>query len=160
MFILLAIMLGFYILGNGVLLGIASGYAAEHQVGIWRLLLAEAIFAIALGTYIALSLLLSPKSLAWLAGLHASVTGCFLAALAFKLRANCFYGMVLSSAGVLAVCAGLAFLLHRDAATRSAAHWLGVFELCYGIVIAVFARALNRSHVPAIRSGSVDLKPA
>jgi len=35
MFVALGTMLGFYILGNGVLLGVASGYAAEHQVGIF-----------------------------------------------------------------------------------------------------------------------------
>lgn len=34
MLVVLAMMLGFYILGNGVLLGVASGYAAEHDVGI------------------------------------------------------------------------------------------------------------------------------
>jgi uncharacterized membrane protein HdeD (DUF308 family) len=150
MLVVLAMMLGVYILGNGVLLGVASGYAAEHQVGIWRLLLAECIFATALGTYIGFSLLLSSESLAWLAGLHALGTGCFLVALAIKLRANKRYGWTLLIAGGMSIGAGLGFLLHRHAATRSATHGLGAFELFYGIVILVFARGLHQHHVPVI----------
>ena len=150
MLVVLAMMLGVYILGNGVLLGVASGYAAEHHVGIWRLLLAECIFATALGIYIGFSLLLSSESLAWLAGLHALGTGCFLVALAIKLRANKRYGWTLLIAGGVSIGAGLGFLLHRHAATRSATHWLGAFELFYGIVILVFARGLHQHHVPVI----------
>ena len=148
MLVVLAMMLGFYILGNGVLLGVASGYAAEHHVGIWRLLLAECIFATALGTYIGFSLLLSSESLACLAGLHALGTGCFLVALAIKLRANKRYGWTLFIAGGLSIGAGFAFLLHRNAAARSATHWLGAFELFYGIVVLFFAGGLHKHHVP------------
>lgn len=143
-------MLGFYILGNGILLGIASGYAAEYQVGIWRILLAECIFATALGTYIGFSLLLSSQSLAWLAGLHALGTGCLLVALAIKLGANKPYGRTLLIAGELSIVAGIAFLLHRHAATRSATHRLGGFELSYGIAILVFAIGLQKHHVPVV----------
>jgi len=160
MFVALGTMLGFYILGNGVLLGVASGYAAEHQVGIWRLLLAECIFATALGTYIGFSLLLSPESLAWLAGLHALGTGCFLVALAIKLRANKRYGWTLLLSGVLSISAGLAFLLHRDAATRNATHWLSCFELFYGIVVLTFAGGLHHYHAPAIASRNAALQSA
>jgi hypothetical protein len=152
MLVLLAMMLGFYILGNGILLGVAAGYAAEHQVGIWRLLLAECIFATALGTYIGFSLLLSSESLAWLAGLHALGTGCFLTALGIKLLANKRYGFTLVVAGLLSVGAGLEFLLHGDAQARNATHWLGAFELFYGIVILVFALGLHKHHVPVISS--------
>lgn len=154
MFVALGMMLGFYILGNGVLLGVASGYAAEHRVGIWRLLLAECIFDTALGTYVGLTLLLSSESLAWLAGLHALGTGCFLAALSLKLRANKTYGGLLGFASLISLGAGLAFLLHRDAATRSATHWLGGFELFYGVVIFAFVEGLHRHHVPVLRGQS------
>ena len=123
MLVFLALILGFYILSNGILLGVASGYAAEHRVGIWRLLLAECIFDVALGTYVGLVLLLSSESLAWLAGLHALGTGCFLAALAWKLRASRTYAGFLASSGLISVCCGTAFLLHRAASTRSATHW-------------------------------------
>jgi uncharacterized membrane protein HdeD (DUF308 family) len=152
MLVVLAMMLGFYVLSNGVLLGVASCYAAQHQVGIWRLLLAECIFATALGTYIGFSLLLSSESLAWLAGLHALGTGCFLTALGMKLLANKRYGFTLLSAGVLSIGAGLGFLLHRNAAARNATHWLAAFELFYGIVILVFAVGLHKHHVPVISS--------
>ena len=157
MLVVLAMMLGFYILGNGVLLGVASGYAAEHHVGLWRLLLAECIFAIALGTYIGFSLLLSSESLAWLAGLHALGTGCFLIALGMKLLANKRYGFTLLVAGVLSVGAGLGFLLHRNAAARDATHWLGAFEFFYGIVILFFAEGLHKHHLPvAVVAQSAD----
>ena len=151
MFVALAVVLGFYILSNGILLGVASGYAAEHQVGIWRLLLAECIFDTALGTYVGLTLLLSRESLAWLAGLHALGTGCFLAALAWKLRTNRTYSGLLGVAGLTALCAGLAFVSHHDAATSSATHWLGGFELFYGVVIFIFAEGLRRHHIPVLR---------
>lgn len=154
MFVALALILGFYILSNGILLGVASGYAAEHQVGIWRLLLAECIFDTALGTYVGLTLLLSPESFAWLAGLHALGTGCFLAALAWKLRANNRYSVILGVAGLVAVAAGVAFVLHREAATRSATHWLGGFELFYGVIIFIFAEGLHRHHEPVLRGES------
>jgi len=154
MFVALASLLGFYILSNGILLGVASGYAAEHRIGIWRLLLAECIFAIALGTYVGLALLLSAESLAWLAGLHALGTGCFLAALAWKLRANKGYAGMLGVAGLVAIWAGIAFVLHRDAPTRSATHWLGGFELFYGAIIVIFAVGLHRHHLPVLRGES------
>jgi len=154
MFVALGMILGFYILSNGILLGVASGYAAEHRVGIWRLLLAECIFDTALGTYVALTLLLSSESLAWLAGLHALGAGCFLAALALKLRANKTYAGILGVAGLISVGAGLAFLLHRDAATRSATHWLGGFELFYGVFIFIFAEGLHRHHIPVFPGDS------
>ncbi len=156
MLVFLALILGFYILSNGILLGVASGYAAEHRVGIWRLLMAECIFNIALGAYVGLVLLLSSESLAWLAGLHALGAGCFLAALAWKLRANKTYAGILASAGLISVCCGTAFLLHRAASTRSATHWLGVFELFYGAIVFMFAEGLHRHHVPVLRGESAD----
>ena len=156
MFVFLGIILGFYILSNGILLGVASGYAAEHQVGIWRLLLAECIFDTALGTYVGLTLLLSSESLAWLAGLHALGTGCFLAALGWKLRVSKTYAGILGVAGLVAIGAGLAFVTHRDASTRSATHWLGGFELFYGVVIFVFAEGLHRHHAPMLRGESAQ----
>jgi uncharacterized membrane protein HdeD (DUF308 family) len=156
MLVFLAVMLGFYILGNGILLGVAAGYAAQHQVGIWRLLLAECIFDTALGTYVAMTLLLSSESLAWLAGLHALGTGCFLAALAWKLRTNKTYGSLLGLAGLIAVAAGFGFLVNRTAVTSSTTHWLGAFEIFYGILIAGFAVALHQHHVPVLRGESAD----
>ncbi|ADW71365.1 hypothetical protein AciX9_4415 (plasmid) [Granulicella tundricola MP5ACTX9] len=158
MFVVLALVLGFYILSNGILLGVASGYAAEHQVDIWQFLLAECIFDTALGTYVGLTLLLSSESLAWLAGLHALGTGCFLAALAWKLRANKAYSGLLGVAGFIAFCAGLAFVLYRQAATRTATHWLGGFELFYGVVVFVFAEGLHRHHVPLLRGESAEFR--
>jgi hypothetical protein len=157
MFVFLALILGFYILSNGILLGVASGYAAEHGVGIWRLLLVECIFDTALGIYVGLTLLLSSESLAWLAGLHALGTGCFLAVLTWKLQANKTYAGILGSAGLISFCGGLAFLLHRKASTPSATHWLGGFELFYGVIIVVFATGLRRHHLPALRGESGQL---
>jgi len=158
MYVVLALVLGFYILSNGILLGVASGFAAEHQIGIWRLLLAECIFDTALGTYVGMTIVLSTESLAWLAGLHALGTGCFLAALAWKLRANKTYSGILGVAGLMALGVGLAFVLHRDAATRSATHWLGGFELFYGIIIFIFAEGLHRHHVPVLRGESAEFR--
>ena len=150
----LALILGFYILSHGILLGVAAGYAAEHRVGIWRLLLGECIFDVALGTYVGFTLILSSHSLAWLAGLHAFGTGCFLAALAWKLRANKSFAGLLGLAGLVAVCAGAAFLLYHDAATRDATHWLSGFELFYGLIIFIFAEGLHRHHEPVLRGES------
>ncbi len=148
MFVALGMLLGFYILGNGVLLGVAAGYAAEHRIGIWKVLLAECIFTTALGTYIGFTLIMSSLSLAWLAGLHAFGTGCFLAVLAYKLRANRLYGLLLASAGLLSLCVGTLFLGNRYAATRSATEWLAAFELFYGLIMLLFAFCLHRCQAP------------
>ena len=146
--VVLGAMLGFYILGNGVLLGVAAGFAAQHRVGIWQLLLAECVFALGLGAYIGFTLLLSSESLAWLAGLHAIGTGSFVGALAVRVRAHRSFAALLGMAAVVSMGVGVAFLFHRDAALKSVTQWLGCFELFYGIAIFIFTRGLHRNHVP------------
>lgn len=151
--VVLGAMLGFYVLGKGVLMGVAAGYAAQHRVRIWQLLLAECAFALGLGTYIGFTLLLSSESLGWLAGLHAVGTGCFLGALAVRVRAHKSFAALLGLAAVVSLGAGLTFLLHRDAALKNVTQWLACFELFYGIAIFIFTRGLHRNHVPARGSG-------
>jgi uncharacterized membrane protein HdeD (DUF308 family) len=84
----MSLLLGSFVLGNGLLLGVAARFAHEHRVHIWWLILGEACFAILLGVYIGISLVLTAKSLAFLAGLHALGNGFFQESLAVKLRAD------------------------------------------------------------------------
>ncbi len=84
--VFLSLLLGSYILGNALLLGVAGGFSIDHHRSLGWLMLAECAFAIVLAGYIGHSLLVTSYSLALLAGLHAVGTGCFQAALAFHVR--------------------------------------------------------------------------
>ena len=84
--IYLSLLLGSFVLGNGLLLGVAAFFSFEHRLHVWWLLLCESVFTILLGVYIGISFLLTPQSLAFLAGIHGVGNGCFEAALAIKLR--------------------------------------------------------------------------
>jgi hypothetical protein len=48
MLVFLGLLLGFYVMGNGLLLGVAGGFAAEHRLHIWGLILGECAFAVIL----------------------------------------------------------------------------------------------------------------
>src|ERR1700761_7860960 len=93
----MSLLLGSFVLGNGLLLGISTFYAYEHQLHVWKHMLCECIFAVLLGIYIGISLILTRESLAFLAGLDAVGTGLFQGALAIKLRDDA------SNAGLLAI---------------------------------------------------------
>ena len=71
----LSLLLGSFVLGNGLLLGVAAGFAYEHRLHLWWLALAECCFAVLLGIYIGISLMLTSQSLALLAGIHALGAG-------------------------------------------------------------------------------------
>ena len=82
----LSLLLGSFVLSNGLLLGVAAGFAYEHRLHLWWLSLGEGCFALLLGIYIGISLMLTSQSLALLAGIHALGVGCFQIGLAIKLR--------------------------------------------------------------------------
>jgi uncharacterized membrane protein HdeD (DUF308 family) len=114
----LSLLLGSFVLSNGLLLGVAAFFSFEHRLHIWWLVLCESVFAILLGVYIGISLLLTPQSLAFLAGIHAVGNGCFQSALAIKLRDDRLNLFLLASAGILSLCVGLVFLTHYSQAPR------------------------------------------
>jgi hypothetical protein len=163
MLILFAVLLGSYVLGNGVLLGVAAWSAFEHQLGIWWLLLAECIFAAFLGSYIGFSLLLTAQSIAILAGIHALGVGMFQAVLTVKLHRHRGYATLLSVSALIAVGVGAGFLLHRTAGARALSFWLSGFELIYGASVITFALGLRSCRpVPSsmeLRTGRVLATP-
>jgi uncharacterized membrane protein HdeD (DUF308 family) len=148
MIVILAVLLGFYVLAKALLLGVAAGYAAEHHIGLWRVLSGDSLLTVALGIYIGFSTWVSSTSLPLLAGVHAIISGCFIAALAIELRSQKVYEWTLVGAGVAFVCAGFAFLAHRTAPTRNVTEWLAAFELAYGIAVCLLAAVLHRYHEP------------
>jgi uncharacterized membrane protein HdeD (DUF308 family) len=140
----LSLLLGSFVLGNGLLMGVAGLFSFEHHVHIWWLVLCEGGCAILLGIYIGISLLLTPQSLAFLAGIHAVGNGCFQSALAIKLRDDRPNLVLLITAGIISVCIGLAFLTHYNQAPRVTTQALAGFELFCGIIWMVFAYRLHR----------------
>jgi uncharacterized membrane protein HdeD (DUF308 family) len=150
MIVILAVLLGFYVLAKALLLGVAAGYAAEHHIGLWRVLSGDSLLTVALGIYIGFSTWVSSTSLPLLAGVHAIISGCFIAALAIELRSQKLYAWTLVGVGAAFVCAGFAFLDHRTAPIRNVTEWLAAFELAYGIVVCVLAADLYRYHEPAL----------
>jgi hypothetical protein len=62
--VFLSLLLGFFVLGNGLILGVAAIYSLEHHLRLWRLLFTECFFAILIGLWIALSLRTTSHSLA------------------------------------------------------------------------------------------------
>lgn len=149
MYVVLGLLLGFYVLVNGVLLGVAAKVAFKEHPHIAWLLASEGSFAIVLGGYIGFSLMMTKESLALLAGLHAFGVGAFQGILGFKLRRERSYAVLLGCASILGLAAGVWFLTHTGAETSTTAGWLSVFELTYGTIIVLFARALHQSWVSA-----------
>lgn len=145
--VFLSLLLGSYILGNALLLGVAGGFAIEHHRHFGWLLLGECCFAIVLAGYIGHSLLITAHSLALLAGLHALGTGCFQAGLTFKVRqdpSDRGYLCLLSACTLISMCVGIVFFVYHTEALRPIVHWLSVYELLYGAVVIAFARGLHR----------------
>src|ERR1700691_4001059 len=108
----LSLLLGSFVLSNGLLLGVAAGFAYEHRLPLWWLTLCESCFALLLGIYIGISLMLTSQSLALLAGIHAVGGGCFRLALAIKLREDRPNLLMLIVGGVFSLCVGAVFLEH------------------------------------------------
>jgi uncharacterized membrane protein HdeD (DUF308 family) len=140
----LSLLLGSFVLSNGLLLGVAAGFAYEHRLHLWWLALGEGCFALLLGIYIGISLMLTSQSLALLAGIHALGTGCFQVALAVKLREDRPNLGILIVGGVFSLCVGVVFLLHFHQAARPTTQALAGYELVNGIIWSVLALRLRR----------------
>jgi uncharacterized membrane protein HdeD (DUF308 family) len=140
----LSLLLGSFVLSNGLLLAVAAGFAYEHRLHLWWLALGEGCFALLLGVYIGISLMLTSQSLALLAGIHALGTGCFQTALAIKLREDRPNLFLLIVGGVLSLCVGVVFLEHFHQAARPTTQALAGYELLNGIVWSVLAFRLRR----------------
>jgi uncharacterized membrane protein HdeD (DUF308 family) len=140
----LSLLLGSFVLSNGLLLAVAAGFAYEHRLHLWWLALGESCFALLLGVYIGISLMLTSQSLALLAGIHALGTGCFQTALAIKLREDRPNLFLLIVGGVLSLCVGVVFLEHFHQAARPTTQALAGYELLNGIIWSVLAFRLRR----------------
>ena len=139
----LSLLLGSFVLSNGLLLAVAAGFAYEHRLHLWWLALGEGCFALLLGVYIGISLMLTSQSLALLAGIHALGAGCFQIALAIKLRAERSNLVLLTVAGLVSLCVGIVFLQHFHQAARPTTLTLSGFELFSGIIWSVLAFRLR-----------------
>jgi uncharacterized membrane protein HdeD (DUF308 family) len=140
----LSLLLGSFVLSNGLLLAVAAGFAYEHRLHLWWLALGEGCFALLLGVYIGISLMLTSQSLALLAGIHALGTGCFQTALAIKLREDRPNLVMLIVGGVFSLCVGVVFLEHFHQAARPTTQALAGYELVNGIIWSVLAFRLRR----------------
>ena len=143
MLVLLSLLLGFYVFANAVLLGVGAGFALQHRLILGWLLGAESCFAFFLGAYISFSLLITPQSIALLAGIHAVGTGCFQAFFALRLHRYKQSKILLSISALIAMTAGAAFLMHQAEPPRLISLWLSGFELIYGGIVIAFAYALR-----------------
>jgi len=139
----MSLLLGSYVLGNGLLLGVAAGFGFEHHLHLWWLALCESCFALLLGVYIGISLMMTPESLAFLAGIHALGTGCFQAALAVKMRRDLPIQFLLALTAVVSVALGVVFLQHVHQAPRVTTQVLSGYELFCGLCSIVFALRLR-----------------
>ncbi len=140
----MSLLLGSYVLGNGLLLGVGAVFAREHRLHLWWLSLAESVFALLLGVYIGVSSMVTAQSLALLAGIYALVTGCFQAALAYKLRKGHQNWVRIGIAGVISVAVGVLFLAHIHQAARTTTQLLSGYQMFYGITWIGFAFRLRK----------------
>jgi hypothetical protein len=144
----MSLLLGSFVLGNGLLLGVAAGFSLEHHLHFWWVSACEAGFAVLLGVYIGVSLVLTPQSFAFLAGIHAVGVGVFLVMLAVKLRDNRSDLALLLFAGVVSLTVGILFLDHVHQAARATTQALSAFELFGGVIWGIFSLRL-RSRPPS-----------
>jgi uncharacterized membrane protein HdeD (DUF308 family) len=140
----LSLLLGSFVLSNGLLLGVAAGFAHEHRLHLWWLALGEGCFAVLLGIYIGISLMLTSQSLALLAGIHALGSGCFQIALAIKLRDDRPNCVLLTVGGLVSLCVGMVFLEHFHQSARPTTQALSAFELFSGFIWSLLAFRLRR----------------
>ncbi len=153
----LSLLLGSYVFGNGVLLGVAGVYGRQHGLRLWGLACGESVFAVALAGYIAFSLMMTSESLAWLAALHALGTGCFQALMALMLRGHRVAVGLLSGAAIWSLLAGALFLTHRHAEVRTLAVWLSGFEVLFGALLVGLGIWLHREGlVPTAQASSME----
>jgi uncharacterized membrane protein HdeD (DUF308 family) len=143
MLVLLSILLGFYVFGNALLLGVSAGFAFERHLGVGWLLASESCFGFLLGAYISFSLLITSHSLALLAGIHAVGAGCFQIVLALKLHRYKRFRMLLGISALIALSVGILFLTHQAESPRLISLLLSGFELTYGLIVLAFAWALH-----------------
>jgi uncharacterized membrane protein HdeD (DUF308 family) len=139
----MSLLLGSYVLGNGLLLGVAAGFGFEHHLHLWWLALGESCFALLLSVYIGISMIMTPESLAFLAGIHALGTGFFQWMLAVKTRQARPIQLLLAFAGVVSVALGVVFLQHIHQAPRTTTQVLSGYELFCGMSSIVFALRLR-----------------
>jgi uncharacterized membrane protein HdeD (DUF308 family) len=144
MLVSLSLLLGFFILANGLLLGVAAVFSREHHLRLWYLLSSESVVAIALGAYITSSLMMTSHSLAYLAGLHAVARVFFQVHLGIKLRRERSYAPILFASAAVSVAMALFFFAHREDTVRTITAWLSGYEALYGIVVVAFAIGLHR----------------
>jgi uncharacterized membrane protein HdeD (DUF308 family) len=140
----LSLLLGSFVLGNGLLQGIAAGYGFEHHLHVSWVMLCECFFAVLLGIYIGISLVMTRESLAFLGGLHAVGAGGFQAMLAVKLRDNQFNALLLGAACLFSLAVGFLFLTHVHQAARATTQALSGFELVVGMTWIVLSLRLRR----------------
>jgi uncharacterized membrane protein HdeD (DUF308 family) len=140
----MSLLLGSFVLGNGLLLGVAAGFAFEHHLHVWWLMLCECCFAVLLGLGIGISLMMTAKSFAFLAGLHAVGNGCFQLSLAAKLRRDRLNGLLLACAASVSMVLGIVFLTHFHLGARSTTQLLSAFELFSGVMWLALAFRLRQ----------------
>jgi uncharacterized membrane protein HdeD (DUF308 family) len=151
----MGLLLGFYVMGIGMILTVAAVVADDNNLDVWWVLFCESGCVILLGLYISITLLFTPRSFALLAGLHALIAGCFQAILTLKLRHDRLCRTLLCLSAATSLCAGVAFLSHQNASTRSLTDWLAGLELLYGGILIVLAlrlygNRLNTTNVTAV----------
>jgi uncharacterized membrane protein HdeD (DUF308 family) len=142
----LSLLLGFYVLGNGILLGVASGFAAEHHLGLWKVLFADCIFAVIFGCYIGLSLSMTPHTLGLLAGIHALGIGVFQLVLAIRMWHDRTSLGLLGTAALLSVLAGGLFFSQMQQPIEITTRWLSYFEIVCALVTLAFVWRLRRGN--------------
>jgi uncharacterized membrane protein HdeD (DUF308 family) len=118
---------------------------------VWRVILAEAVCALALGVYIAGSLFISPRSVAMLAGLLAIVTSFSAGILALKLRHEKRFSWLLAMLGIVSIGIGVTFLLNQEAEVKATTAYLSGLEMFQGVILLVLTMWL-KSNVRALVS--------
>jgi uncharacterized membrane protein HdeD (DUF308 family) len=140
----MSLLLGSFVLGNGLLLGVAAFFSWEHRIHVWWVVLSESLFAVFLGIYIGVSLLLTPRSFAFLCGLHGLGSGCFQFALAVKMRSEGSKLINLAFAGIISLALGYFFLAHSNQPSRVTTQILSGYECFNGLVWILFAYRLRK----------------
>ena len=139
----LSLLLGSFVLGNGLLNGVSAAFAFEHHLHLRWLSLCESCFELLLGIYIGVSMLLTPESLAFLAGLHALGNAGFQIALAVKMREDRSHLCLLGLIGIVSLVIGIVFLTHYHQPARITTQALSGFEFLCGITWIALAFRLR-----------------
>lgn len=141
----LALILGVYLLVDGVF-ALLAAFRFSHQDERWWMLLLEGVFGIVVGLLIIVHPIATAVAVVYLIAAWAIVTGVLELLAAVRLRRVIANEWALILTGVISLALGIALIARPGAGLLASAWLLGVYALIFGFLLIALAFRLRRLH--------------